>query len=191
MILKHKLLATLLLGMVALMGTSCDDGGSANVSSARSTMAAESGDLGEELFDENGHFSYRVPSGWRVVESAASRYLVASGRSVGRFAPNIAASRERAPLRFESYAERCKRSLGKIMEGAQLQEESAFTTASGLKGRRWIVFSEADGVKLWHAFYLFPGEGDDKFMLTATEMRDYGARALPAFDASMKTFRLR
>lgn len=191
MTLKHKLLSTLLLGLVALLGTSCG-GDSVDASAKASTQAvADVGDLGEELSDESGHFSYRVPNGWSIKESAASRYPVATGRSAGRFAPNIATSRERAPLRFESYAERSKRSLGKIIEGAQLQEESAFTTASGLKGRRWIVFSEADGVKLWHAFYLFPGEGDDKFMLTATEMRDYGARALPMFDASMKTFRLR
>jgi hypothetical protein len=147
--------------------------------------------LGDELEERAGGFSYRMPRGWKSVDSRSSRFLVASGPDVGGYEPNITASRERAPLRFESYVARSKASIGKLMEGAVLQQDSAFTTASGLKGRRWIVHNEAEGRKLWHAFYLFPGEGDDKLMLTVSHTRAAGPGLLPVFDAAMKTFSLR
>lgn len=173
------------------MATSCDDADSARpVPKGPALSSAEAGELGEELVDPGGGFAYWMPRGWTAIEPSSGRFPVASGRSIGGFAPNIATSRERAPLRFEGYAERSKRSIGKLMEGAVLKEESAFTTTSGLKGRRWIVFSESDGQQLWHAFYLFPGDGDDKFMLTASHTREAGPRMLFVFDAAMKTFRI-
>lgn len=153
--------------------------------------SAEASELGDELVDQNGGFTYRMPRGWSAINARSGKYLVASGRTILGFAPNIVTARERAPLRFDGYTERSKRSIGKLMNGATLQEESSFTTTAGLKGRRWIVLSEAEGEKLWHAFYLFPGEGDDKFMLTASHTREAGPRMLFAFDAAMKTFRIR
>ena len=186
---KLARIAVLIAALSAISGCGDADSGGAPAKGP-SLSSAEAGELGDELVDQNGGFAYRMPRGWTAVDSRSGRYLVASGRTAFGYAPNLATTRERAPLRFESYAQRSKRSIGKLMEGAKLQEESAFTTASGLKGRRWIVFSESENQKLWHAFYLFPGEGDDKFMLTASHTREGGPRMLFVFDAAMKTFRI-
>ena len=191
MTVNPKYLLPVFLAAILSLVSGCGEADSPNPTGRLPSLSsAEASELGDELVDQNGGFAYRMPRGWSAVNSRSGKYLVASGRTLLGFAPNIATSRERAPVRFDGYAERSKHSIGKLMPGATLQEECSFTTTAGLKGRRWIVFSESDGQKLWHAFYLFPGEGDDKFMLTASHTRDGGPRMLFAFDGAMKTFRI-
>jgi hypothetical protein len=152
---------------------------------------AEENVLGETLTDARGGFSYRMPAKWSAVDSPDGRYLMAQEPVFPGYRSNITLSRETAPLRFESYVEESRKGLLKLVENARLLEDSEFVTSAGLKGHRWVASSTAGNVQLWQVFYLFPGNGDDKLMLTASATRDQGQRLAFVFDAAVKTFKVK
>jgi hypothetical protein len=72
-----------------------------------------------------------------------------------------------------------------------IREDSAFTTAAGVQGRRWIVNVLQDGERLWQAYYLVPGPNDDKLVVTMTGRTDQELRLTYLSDLCLKTLVVR
>jgi hypothetical protein len=152
---------------------------------------AEANVLGATLDDADGRFSYRMPRGWSAVRVPELRFLMAQEGMFPGYRSNIRLTREAVPLRHDLYLKQAKGLVEAAAEGARIVDDDAFATAAGLEGRRWLVRSKLGQTDVLQIFYVFPGQGDEKIVMTASCTRDQEPRLAFVFDAAAKTLVLR
>lgn len=174
----------------ALLETGCQPPPNGEVKGA--TLSSGEVDLlGDMLTDAKGGFSYRLPFGWQSSEITDSPYQAALGPTIADYRANIRICRDEAPLRFDDYVKLSLAEFQRAHAAAMVMEEADVRTVSGLRGRRWTVYLTLDGTRLWQAYYLFPGPGDDKVVVMATAAREQELRTALMVDAAMKTLVLK
>lgn len=176
----------LLASSLALLETGCQPPPKNEVTGA-ALSSGEADQLGDTLTDAKGGFSFRMPLGWYASEITDSPYQAALGPAVANYRANMRISREEAPLRFDDYVKLSLAEFQRAHEGAIVLDEADVKTVAGLRGRRWNVFLTLAGTRLWQAYYLFPGPGDDKVVVMATAVRDQQHIIAAKVDAAMKT----
>ena len=152
---------------------------------------SEANALGDLLADDEGKFTYRMPTGWKAVRIPGNRFQVAAEPEREGYRANIQVSRESIPRRFDLYVQESRATLLKSQAGAMIREESGFVTGAGVKGERWIVSVLQNGERLWQAYYLIPGPNDDKLVITVTALPDQELRMTFVSDVCLKTLVVR
>jgi hypothetical protein len=152
---------------------------------------AENNVLGGSLSDTNGGFSYRMPIGWSATTVPELKFQLAQEPMFPGYRSNIRVTRERVPMRFDLYLRDGRNALLELLEDAKVVEDSDFTTVSGLRGKRWRVHAKTGSAEVLQLFYLFPGPGDDKIVMTASCTLYQASRMVFVFDAAAKTLELR
>lgn len=152
---------------------------------------AERQHLGLVLNETRGGFAYQIPRDWTVTEWADQAYSVAVGPRLAGYVSNIRVSREPAPSNFDYYLAEARKELMKQPENTGVEEDSAFVTAAGVTGRRWITHSFQGGTRLWHAYYLFPTITDAKLVVMVSAAQADELRMRFVADACLKTLVIR
>jgi hypothetical protein len=142
------------------------------------------------LVSQPGLFSYQAPAGWAVKASPMSKYPVALDAPQNGYSANINVVAESFPGSLKDYVAANKTALSssKLFANVRFAHETAFQTASGLSGVRLVVLDTIGQLNLRQSFYIFPGHGDQKFVVTASSSADDGEKNSPIFDAALKTF---
>ena len=159
--------------------------------SALAPAPAAPGTGGARVMETTGGFSYVPPAGWRVTPFPGLKYRVIYGRPSGGFAPNINFVDEAANMALSEYAQASLTQMKLHFPGFHFRGQTPFVTASGLRGVRMVADDSPTGQKLQQVFYLLPGRGAVKFVVTASTLASDGAKYNSAIDAAMKTFTIK
>ncbi len=147
--------------------------------------------LGPTLEEAKGSFAYRIPRDWEFMEMDESPFRVAVGPRINGYVSNIRVSREVAPIKFAYYVDQARQELGRQSLTTGVEEDTRFVTVSGIVGRRWITHTFQAKERVWHAYYLFPGPGDAKIVVTVSAAQADALRMGFVADACMKTMVIR
>ena len=143
--------------------------------------------LGQTVLTEST-FSYQVRQGWTVRPYGGMKYKLAFGPVSKKFAPNMNVMAEETALSIDKYCQANEATLKKAIPGIKFKGKTYFTTAKGLKGVKLSTTASQQGKQLAQVFYMFPGRGNTRFVVTCTTLIEQAAKYAPAFDKSMKTF---
>jgi hypothetical protein len=147
--------------------------------------------LGRTLEETKGSFAYSIPRDWEFMEMDDSQFRVAVGPRINGYVSNIRVSRELAPSKFEYYVDQARKELGRQALTTGVEEDTRFVTVSGIVGRRWITHTFQSKERIWHAYYLFPGPGDAKIVVTVSAAQSDALRMGFVADSCMKTMVIR
>ena len=131
---------------------------------------------------------YQPPPGWRLTTVPGLKYKVSFTHPANGFATNLNIVDETAPMSIEEYARQNIVTMKRRLPGFQLTGQSPFATAAGLRGVRLRGKSSPGGRALRQVFYLFPGRGSQKFVVTLSSPAADGSKYDQSVDAAMKTF---
>lgn len=131
-----------------------------------------------------GPFEFTVPAGWTVQSHPQLRFQLALGPGKHKERPTINILPDSSPLSISKYCQQNEELLAKQIKAVKIKGKSYFTTAKGVRGVKLIVRAG----ELIQVFYLFPGKGDAKYVVTCTTPTSQAAKWMPQFDKSMKTF---
>lgn len=134
-----------------------------------------------------GPFEFTVPAGWTVESHPQLRFHLALGPASHKQRPTINIFPDSSPLPISKYCQENEELFRKQNKGVKIKGKSFFTTAKGVQGVKLIV----KAAELTQVYYLFPGKGAAKYVVTCTTPTSQAAQWMPQFDKSMKTFVLK
>lgn len=143
---------------------------------------------GPQVTDAAGGFSYTAPNGWKVTTMALSKYKIAYAKPSDGFATNLNVVDENSPLALADYARASVTTLKAKMPGYHFVSQGPFVTKSGLHGVKLVTEAAPQGRKLRQTYFLFPGHGSRKLVVTASVLSAQAAQSAGMIDAAMKTF---
>jgi hypothetical protein len=145
--------------------------------------------------DAAGGFSFAVPQGWQISETASDApHKTTYGPRVDGYTPNITVEDDAYPGSLQEYVE----AAGKVLEtnansigmkSLQLLEKSAFVTAAGLKGYKLTHTAVVKDIPIIFRRYVFERSNQKQLIFTCTSLTatpEIGA----VCDAAMKTVTL-
>lgn len=151
-------------------------------------LTATAAYAGPPVTDTAGGFSYTAPNGWKVATVALSKYKIAYSKPSGGFAANFNVVEEDAPTPLSNYVRVSVANLKTMMPGYHFVSQTPFVTKSGLHGFKVVTDSAPQGRKLRQSYFLFPGHGTRKLVVTASVLQAQAALYAGPIDAAMKTF---
>ena len=159
------------------------------VTLAMATLSAQA-QAGGDTVSSPGVFSYQAPPGWAVKDTSISKYKVSFDTPKNNFAANINVVVQSYPKSLADYVDVNKAQIKNIavLQNVLIVDERPFTTTAGLQGTRMVVTDTVGKADLEQTFYLFAGDGDAKYVVTASCLLGDAQAYAPIFDASIKTF---
>lgn len=156
-----------------------------------SIMPGHAQDLGD-MVSQADVFSYQAPKGWSIRDTGMSKYKISFDAPKNSFAANINVVVETYPKPLADYVEFNKSTIKSVplLQNVLIIDEKPFTTAGGLQGVRMVITDTVGKADLEQTFYIFAGDSDTKYVVTATCLIGDARHYAPIFDASMKTFSL-
>ncbi len=151
-------------------------------------LTATAAYAGPQVTDAAGGFSYTAPDGWKATTMAASKYKIAYAKPSGGFAANFNVVEEDAPTPLPNYVRVSVANLKTMMPGYHLVSQTPFVTKSGLHGFKVVTNAAPQGRELRQTYFLFPGPGTRKVVVTASVLQAQAAKYAGPIDAAMKTF---
>jgi len=144
-----------------------------------------------EISEPSGGFAFTIPQGWQTREFPGLKYKVAYGTPVKGFAPNIVVVDEQFAGSIGEYTALNLKNIAQVFVDFRNLGQTPFLTQSGLQGVRLVTQARQQKVLLRQVFYLLPGQGDKKYVLTFSALLEEGDKYDSAVDAAIKTFVLR
>lgn len=133
-------------------------------------------------------FEFTVPSGWTVRSWKGMKFKLCFGPVSNGFAPNMNIMEDKASMTVDKYCQTNEAVLKQKIPSLKIKGKSYFKTAKGLQGVKLVTNSNQEKRNLTQTFYMFPGKGDAKYVVTCTTLATGAAKWGPQFDKSMKTF---
>jgi hypothetical protein len=152
---------------------------------------AEDSGLAARQLEQEGGFSYRPPKGFNVEPVAGMKYKAAKAEAVDGFAPNIVFVDEAFAGALKAYVDANEAGVSKAFKGYKKLSREEFKTEAGAAGEKLAIEDEQLGMKLRQVFYFFDGPAGNKIVVTCSSLAKDGDKHDAAFDASMKTFKLK
>jgi len=148
--------------------------------------------LGETV-SAPGVFSYQAPAGWTLKDTPMSKYKFSFDTPKNNFAANINVVVQDYPKPLADYVALNKTQIKNIamLQNVLIVDEKPFTTTAGLQGTRLVITDTVGKSDLEQTFYIFAGDGDTKYVVTASCLVNDAQVYAPIFDASIKTFTTR
>ena len=156
------------------------------------TSSGQAQTLGDTV-SAPGVFSYQAPAGWSVKDVAMSKYKVCCDAPKDGVTANINVVVQPYPKSLADYVAFNKEQLKatSALQNVIIVDEKPFTTAGGLAGTRLVITDTVFRTNLEQTFYFFAGNGDAKFVVTASCAVSAAQGYAPTFDASLKTFSIK
>lgn len=153
------------------------------------TLSAQAQAVGDTV-SAPGIFTYQAPPGWTVKDTAMSKYKICFDTPKNDFAANINVVVQPYPKPLADYVALNKSQIKSVpmLQNVLITDEKPFTTAAGLQGTRLVITDTVGKSDLEQTFYIFAGDGDTKYVVTASCLVTDAQTYAPVFDASMKTF---
>lgn len=133
-------------------------------------------------------FSYVPPPGWKVAPFPGLKNHIVYTHPLDGLPPNVNFVNEYANIPLAQYSQVSIQQLNLHFPGFHLQSQAPFTTNAGLRGVKITVQSKPQGKVLRQVFFLLPGRGPIKYVITASTLASDGAKYDGVVNAMIKTF---
>ena len=143
---------------------------------------------GTRVVEPEGGFSYTAPAGWRVMTFPGLKYKIASAAPVKGFAPNINVVDQQYHGSIQDYVRMNLAGIRKQFIQFKYMGQSPFTTSGGLKGVKMVIQSKQANRLLRQEFFLLPGKGDRKYVVTFSVLAGEGSRYDSLVASAVRTF---
>jgi hypothetical protein len=140
--------------------------------------------------EKAGGYSFVPPKGWKMMEFGGLKHKIAVGPAANGFAPNIVFVDEAFKGNLIDYVAGSKDGLKKAFKKFKEISETSLKTKDGAACVRFVIERDENGKQLRQSFYFFDLSPGRKLVVTCTALTDGGEKLDPAFEESMKTFRL-
>jgi hypothetical protein len=156
---------------------------------ASALLAGCGGKPPRSFHESAGGFSFDPPAGWTASEVPGLKYRVVVGPAKDGFSPNINVVDEGFGGPLAEYIDKNVSALQAAFKDPRIVRREDFRTADDQAAGRVVVEDEQQGRSLRQTFYFFGGKSR-KYVATCTALADGADAWDPAFESSMKTFRI-
>jgi hypothetical protein len=140
-------------------------------------------------YEQAGGFSFVAPSGWQGKDMPGMKFKAWVGQPENDFAPNIVVVDEQFDGSLNDYANENIKSAKVVFQKMAVIKRENFQTHEG-KGAIFIVTqNRQQGMELRQSFFFF-GNGNQKYVVTCSALKQGGATLDELFLKSMQTFRV-
>jgi len=146
--------------------------------------AGEPAPAGERLTTADGALSLVVPPNWQTREFPGMRNRVAAAVPVQGFAVNLNIVDEPTPMPITEYQAATQAALARVMSEFKFISAAPFATTAGVQGVRMVTECVQGQFRLRQVFFLLPGRGVTKYVVTCSALAADAATHDPVFAAA-------
>lgn len=140
-------------------------------------------------YDDEGEFSYVLPSDWHFTVSPLTKYRMGMAPPKDGFAPNVVVIRESGFPVLAEYVRSNMETAATLLPDMKELERGPFRTDSGREGFRILFENTVNGIPLRQCTYFFV-ESDRQYAVTCTAKADGGAVLDEVFSTIVASFRI-
>ena len=159
------------------------------VGSSQATLISEPTANLTRHYEQAGGFSFVPPSGWQGKDMPGMKFKVWVGQPENDFAPNIVVVDEQFDGSLNDYVNENIKSLKVLFQKITIIKRENFQTHEGKDAIFFVTQNRQQGMELRQSLFFF-GNGNQKYVVTCSALKQGGATLDELFLKSMQTFRV-